>query len=230
MAEEAPKSDEAPPKFEGELSAAPRGPWLTALLAVTGILLAVELGRLVGRYVLMFRRPTEVRLTPAGIELRGQTLMVGQVLREQTTVVPRDGLVRVTREVRYPRLAMYAGLIALAFGSYLGVGLVVDGARAASPSMLGTGLLIALLGLGLDFVLSSVVPGLEGKPRVVIVPRRGAILCVTRVNPALADALLAALSKAPRPASERSPAVEPAGADRGPESPERKSAGGAREV
>jgi hypothetical protein len=154
--------------------------------------------------------------------------MVGKVLREHTTVVPRDGLVRVTREVRYPRLAMYAGLIALAFGSYLGVGLVVDGARAASPSMLGTGLLIALLGLGLDFVLSTLVPGLEGKPRVVIVPRRGPILCVTRVNPALADALLAALSKAPRAASERaSPGVEPAGADRASESPERKSAGGA---
>ena len=81
--------------------------------------------------------------------------MLGRLLREHSTVIPREGLVRVTRDVRYPSLAMYAGLIALAIGSYLGVGLVVDGVRAASPSMLGTGLFIALLGLGLDFVLSS---------------------------------------------------------------------------
>src|SRR5437763_6160246 len=158
MASETASRDDLSSTLEGEMSAPPRGAILTCVLAVTGLLLIRELSKLIGRYVLGFRRPTELRLTANGVELRGRMLMVGKLLREHRTVIPREGLVRVTREVRYPRLAMYAGLIALAFGSYLGVGLVVDGVRAASPSMLGTGLLIALLGLGLDFVLSTLVP------------------------------------------------------------------------
>jgi len=214
MAEEASSPDETLPTFEGEMSPPPRGPFVTALLAVTGLLLVVELAWLVARYVLVLKRPAEVKLTPVGLEVRGKTSLVGKLVREHATVIPREGLVRVTREVRYPRLAMYAGLIALALGSYLGVGLVVDGVRAASPSMLGTGLLIALLGLALDFVLTSLVPGLEGKSRVVMVPRRGAVLCVSAVNPARADALLAHLSKAASPASAKArPAVEAARAD-----------------
>jgi hypothetical protein len=228
MASETPSRDDPLPTFEGEMSAPPRGAFLTGVLAITGILLILELAKLVGRYVLGFRRPTEVRLTASGIELRGRTLMVGKVLREQATFLPREGLVRVTREVRYPSLATYAGLIALALGSYIGVGLVVDGVRAASPSMLGTGLIIALFGLGLDFVLSSLVPGLRGKSRVLMVPRRGAVLCLNQVDPARADALLAQLAKAGR-ASERSrAAVEPAGADHLAGESERKSAGDAR--
>lgn len=229
MAQETSSRDDPLPTFEGELSAAPRGAVFTAVLAITGLLVVLEVGKLIGRYVLAFRRPTEVRLTPSGIELRGRTVMVGKLLREYVTVIPREGLVRVTREVRYAGLPMYAGLIALGIGSYVGVGLVVDGVRAASPSMLGTGLIIALLGLGLDFVLSSLVPGLRGKSRVVIVPRRGSALCVTSVDPARADEFLGQLSRAGRPTSERPrPAVEAAGADHLADESERKSAGDAR--
>jgi hypothetical protein len=225
MAQEASPSDEALPNFDGEMSPPPRRAWVTALLALTGLLLVIELGWLVARYVLLMKRPTEVRLTPSGLEVRGKTFLVGKLLREHDSVIPREGLVKVTREVRYPRLAMYAGLIALALGSYLGVGLVVDGVRAASPSMLGTGLLIALLGLGLDFVLSTLVPGLEGKSRVVMVPRRGPILCVTGASPARADALLARLAKgAAPPSAPARPAVPTGGADPVASDPEQKSA------
>src|SRR5579859_1425323 len=225
MVQQASQSDETLPKFEGDLSPPPRGPLLTAVLAVTGLLLLIELGWVIARYVLVLKRPTEVLLTPTGLEVRGKSLMVGKLLREHDTVVPREGIVRVTREVRYPRLPMYAGLIALALGSYVGVGLVVDGVRAASPSMLGTGLLIALVGLGLDFVLSSLVPGLTGKSRVVIVPRRGPILCVGAVNPASADALLARLAKPAAAASARpEPPVEAGGTERLASVPEQKSA------
>jgi hypothetical protein len=231
MGQEASSNDDALPTVTGELSAAPRGPLLTGALAITGILLAIEGAKLIGRYVLALRRPAEVHLTEGGVEVRSRTVMLGKLLRESTTVVPREGLVRVTREVRYPSLAMYAGLIALALGSYLGVGLVVDGARAASPSMLGTGLLIAMLGLALDFAFSSLIPGLEGRSRIVLVPRRGAILCITSVDPNLADRLLARLSKAGRPASLASPPpVEsrPSGTDGSTDKPERNGAGDAR--
>src|SRR5882724_7914225 len=190
MAEEPSSKADVLPKFEGELSSAPRGPLLTAALAITGILLVIEVGRLIARHVLVLRRPTEVRLTPTGIEITGETFLVGKHLRAHKTVIPREGLVRATREARYPSLPMYAGLLALALGSYLGVGLFVDGARAASPSMLATGLLLALAGVGLDFALSSLVPGRLGKSRVVLVPRRGPVLCIAGVDPARADLLL----------------------------------------
>jgi len=205
-------SNDATPSFAGEMSVPPRGPLLTAFLAITGVLLVIEAASLVGRYVLSFRRPTEVKLAPSGIEVRSRTLMLGRLLREQSTVIPREGLVRVTRDVRYPSLAMYAGLIALAIGSYLGVGLAVDGVRAASPSMLGTGLVIALLGLGLDFAFSSLVPTLGGRTRVVLVPRRGAVFCVSLVDPEAADDLLNRLAQSKPRASVRPPAPVESGA------------------
>jgi hypothetical protein len=147
-------------------------------LAITGLLLVIEVGRLIGRYVLAFRRTAEVRVSAAGLEVRTRTAMLGQTLLESATVIPREGLVRVTREIRYPGLPMYAGLGALALGSYFGVGLFVDGARAESPSMLGTGLLIALLGLGTDFTLSSLIPrpiaaAHRASARLGVVPRLG---------------------------------------------------------
>src|SRR5260221_1953054 len=190
MAEEASSKSDALPTFDGEQSPPQCGPLLAAAPAITGILLAIELGRVVARHVLVLRRPTVVRLTPAGIVITGETFLVGKRLREHTTVIPSGGLVRATREARYPSLPMYVGLMALALGSYLGVGLFVDVARAASPSMLWTGLLLALIGVGLDFALSSLLPRRRGKSRVVLVPRRGPVLCVAGVDPARADLLL----------------------------------------
>jgi hypothetical protein len=226
MGQEA-SSNDAIPTFEGELSIPPRGPLLTAFLAITGVLLALEVASLIGRYVLAFKRPAEVKLCPTGIEVHGRTLMLGRLLREHTTVIPREALVRITRDVRYPSLAMYAGLIALAIGSYLGVGLVVDGVRAASPSMLGTGLVIAMLGLGLDFAFSSLVPGLGGRTRVILVPRRGPILCVSLVAPASADQLLNQLSESKPRASVRpaTPVESGARTDPLPNEPEHNGAG-----
>jgi len=211
MGQEA-SSNDAIPSFEGELSVAPRGPLQTALLAVTGVLLVLEAASLIGRYVLGLRRPAVVKLTPSGIEVHGRTVMLGRLLREHDTVIPREGIVRISRDVRYPSLAMYAGLIALAIGSYLGVGLVVDGVRAASPSMLGTGLVIAMLGLGLDFAFSSLVPGLGGRTRVIVVPRRGGVLCISLVDPASADRLLSKMSQSKPLASVRPPAAVESGA------------------
>ena len=44
-----------------------------------------------GRYVLVLKRPTEVRLTATGLEVRGKTELVGKLLREHATVIPREG-------------------------------------------------------------------------------------------------------------------------------------------
>jgi hypothetical protein len=180
----------------GERRPAPRGPLLTSVMAMTGILLVLRGGRLLAEVVLKYRQPAEVRVTEDSIRVFARTEMLGKVLRERTFLIPKAGLLRAVREIRYPHFGMYAGLIALALGSYLGVALIVDGLRAASLSMVGMGALLALLGLGIDFASASLFPGGTGRCRVILVPRRGPALCIGSVDPKLADRLLGRITGA----------------------------------
>jgi hypothetical protein len=183
---------EPPTPVVGEIVPAPQGPVATALLAFSGVLLVLHAARTFGRIALAYRRPAEIRLSEdGGLRVHWRTEILGRNLGDRDILVPRSGLAQATREVRYPRLALYAGLLALSIGSYAGVAAFVDGVRAASPSLLGAGLLIAILGIAIDFVLSSVVPGARARCSVVLVPRRGRRLCVGGVDLQAADAMLA---------------------------------------
>lgn len=163
---------------------------------MTGILFAVQAARLLARVALAYKQPAELTLSEDGsVRVHWRVELLGRTLRDREVVVPRAALLRATREVRYPRLALYAGLLALAVGSYVGVSAFVDGVRAASPSLLASGLVIVVLGLALDFALSSVAPGAKGRCRLLVVPRDGAKLCVAGVEPRRADAVLARLSR-----------------------------------
>lgn len=177
-------------RFEGEAINAPRGPVATALLAMTGILFVMHGVRLIAKLALAYKRPAEVTLTDSGIRVKSRTEMLGKTLREHEHVIVRSGLVRVTREVRYPRAAFYAGLLALALGSYVGVRAFSDGVRSASPSLLLVGLVIVAIGIGLDFLLGSVIPSSRGRIRVAFVPRSGRTLCVGDVEADRADDVL----------------------------------------
>jgi hypothetical protein len=180
----------------GELAPAPRGPVITTLLAFTGVLLVLHAARAFGRIALAYRKPAEIRLSEdGGVRVHWRTQMLGRTLGDRDVVVPRSGLAQATREVRYPRLALYAGLLALALGSYVGVSAFVDGVRAASPSLLGAGLVIVILGLAVDFFLSSIAPAASGRCRVLLVPRNGRRLCVGGVDTRTADAMLARLAR-----------------------------------
>jgi hypothetical protein len=183
----------------GEMAPAPRGLVATALLAVSGVLLVVHAARLFGRVVLAYKKPAQVDLlndgNAGGVRVRWRVEMLGRTLRDRDVLVPRASLVRATREVRYPRLAFYAGLLALAAGSYLGVSAFVDGARVSSPSLLASGIAIVALGLALDFALSSVAPTARGRCRLLFVPREGGKLCVAGVDLQRADAVLGRLAR-----------------------------------
>jgi hypothetical protein len=180
----------------GELAPAPRGPVATGLLAFTGILFIAHAARLVGRWVLAYRRPAEITLSEdGGVRVHWRTELLGRTLHDRSVVVPRTGLARATRDVRYPSIALYAGLLALAVGSWIGVASFVDGVRAASPSLLAWGLAIVALGLAIDFALSSLAPSARGRCRLLVVPRDGTRLCVGGVDTARADAVLARLAK-----------------------------------
>jgi hypothetical protein len=187
--------------LDGELAPAPRSPLLTVVLAITGLLLVVHGVRLLGRLALAYRRPARVRLSQRGLEVTHKTQLLGRVLRDRETVVPLDNLARVTREVRYPRAGMYAGLFALVIGSYLGVGLLVDGLRVpgGSPPLLGLGLLLFALGVGLDFALTTLSDSVRGRCRLIVEPRKGRRVCIAKLDPAAADRMLAALAEQARP-------------------------------
>jgi hypothetical protein len=187
-------------RLEGEMSTPPLGPVLTVLLTVTFVLFALQLGRLLLRWVLAFRRPASISIGPNGLELNQRTELLGKVLRERSIVVPLGSLVKVTRETRYARLGMYVGLVALVLGSYFGMGLFVDAVRVpgGSASLLGLAVLMMVIGLGLDFTFSNAADTVRGKCRMLVVPRRGRTLCLGSLDPARADAMLATIAEAAR--------------------------------
>lgn len=180
---------------EGEIVPAPRGPVAFVLLAFTGILALLHAARFFARWVLRYRRPAVLRVSPRGVTVSTKTELLGRTIREQEIVVPVGSLLRAAREVRFPRLALYAGLFALALGSYLGVSLFVDGARVGSPELLGMGALIVAIGVGLDFVLTSLLPPGRGRCRLVVVPRKGPAFAVAGVDVVSADAALRQLTR-----------------------------------
>ncbi len=179
----------------GELVPPPRGPVALVLLAVTGLLFLVPVVRLLGRVVLRYRTPAEMRVSPRSITVLAKTELLGRTVREREIVFPVEGLTRVAREVRYPRLAMYAGLFALALGSYVGISLFVDGARAGSPDLLGMGALVVAASVAIDFALTNLMPVGHGRCRVVLVPQKGPTLALGRLDPTLADSALGRLAQ-----------------------------------
>jgi hypothetical protein len=177
-------------RLDAQLVATPRGPIVTTLLALTGILFVLRGGAAVARLALAYRTPTQVSLSPARVRVTTRVEMLGRTLRERELVIGRDALVRVVREVRYPRASFYAGLLALAAGSYVGVRAFVDGVRAASPSLLVVGLTVVALGVLADFVLGSLLPGSRGRCRLAFVPRTGPAIWLGDVDARRADEVL----------------------------------------
>ena len=187
-------------RLEGELAFPPFGPILTTILTLTLALFALQLGRVILRWVLAFRRPASITIGPNGLELSQRTELLGKVLRERSIVVPLSSLVRITRETRYARVGMYVGLVALVLGSYFGMGLFVDAVRVpgGSASLLCLAALIMVLGLALDFTFSNAADTARGKCRMLVVPQRGRTLCLGSLDPARADAMLATIAEAAR--------------------------------
>lgn len=182
--------------LRGQMAPTPRGPVATTLLALTGVLLVTHAARLFGRVALAYKTPAEVVLCDdGGVRVRWRVELLGRTLRDRDVLVPRAALGRAVREVRFSGVALYAGLLALVLGSYVGVSAFVDGVRSASPALLAVGLLIVALGLSLDFVFSCAVPGARGRCRVLFVPRTGRKLCVGDVDQGRADSMLGRLSR-----------------------------------
>jgi hypothetical protein len=70
-------------RLDGEMSMPPFGPVLTTLLTVTMVLFALQVGRVILRWVLAFKRPASIAIGPNGLELNQRTELLGKVLRER---------------------------------------------------------------------------------------------------------------------------------------------------
>jgi hypothetical protein len=183
--------------LRGELAPAPRGVAVTLVLAATLLLFVLHVARLVARLALGYKRPALVRLTPEGLSISWRTELLGRSLRERSALLPTSALVRITREVRYARVGLYAGLGALTLGTFVGVSLLVDGLRVPGGSgpLLLLATLCLLAGIGLDFALSSFSDTVRGSCRLVVVPRRGRALCLRSLSPRATDALLESIAR-----------------------------------
>ena len=181
----------------GELAPSPKNPWVTAVLAMTFVLAVTHVSRLIARYVFAYKRPAKLVLSQRGLEVTYHTEFLGRTLRERATLVPLSNLASVTREVRFARLGMYAGLVALVLGSYIGMGLFIDGVRVpgGSATLLGLAVFFIVLGLVIDFALSSLSDSVKGKCRILVVPHKGRTLCVGSLSPREADAVLTSVAE-----------------------------------
>jgi len=212
-----PGPEEFQEELVGEVQPPPRGWFLTTVLAVSLLLFVMGLVRLIARVAFGYKRPATLRIGPQGLELANRIELMGRVLRDRATLLPLSHVMRVTREVKYARAGLYVGIAALTIGTYLGTGLLVDGLRVpgGSAPLLGLAAVFIIVGLAVDFVLSSAADTLRGRCRVVILPERGRTLCIGGLDAARADALLSALAEKiqrrpePTPEGARESAVPP---------------------
>jgi hypothetical protein len=175
----APAGDEDELSVAGEMVPAPLGPLGLVMWCVTGLILLRYLWRFVANVILRCKRPAEMKVGQTGVTLSYELSMLGRSLRTRETHIPKGQLAKAIREVRYPSLAWYAGLLALAVGTFVGVSFVTDGARAGSPSLLALGAAIFGVGVLVDLVFSSLLPAKQGRYRVLLVPRRGPTLALS---------------------------------------------------
>jgi hypothetical protein len=184
-------------RLAGQLTSAPGGPVVSTLLVLSGVALVRCAARLTGQLALSYRRPAELCLTERGLEISHRTELLGKVLKDSATLIPLQNLASITREVRYARLGMYAGLGALVLGTYVGAGLLVDGVRVpgGSPSLLGLGLAAIGLGVLFDFLLAVVIDAVRKTCRVIVKPYHGRPLCIQGLDPAETDRVLARVAE-----------------------------------
>jgi hypothetical protein len=191
-----PDPDAEDQPVRGDLGPRPRHPLTLVLLALTGVLCVVRALQGLGRIVLLRRTPTSVWLTDRGLELLCRQEVLGRVLKEHRLIVPIENIRSVEREVRFPRLGLYAGLLALAVGTLIGTRLFIDGLRVTgvSLSLIGVGLAFVLVGVLLDLLLSGLGDSVRGRCRLVVTTHRGRDWAIGNLEPSGVDRLLTDLA------------------------------------
>jgi hypothetical protein len=163
------------PWLAGQVRPSPRSGGVWVLQALSGYLFVKTLWRLIERYVLWSRLEAKVRVSPRGLEFLSRRHLLGRPFKERRHLIPLSELREVRRETRFRGVALYVGLAALLVGSFLGMGLLLDGLRVpgTSPSLITVGLGLLALGIGADFCLSRWSTVVQGRGELLVQRRRG---------------------------------------------------------
>lgn len=186
--------------LRGEVRRLPPGPVLRFLLAVTLVTLLRSIGRAVLRYTLGYR--VRFALYPKAREfiLERERVLLGRTHSRARTILPLLRLQEITLERTGESPAFTAGLVALSAGTLAGTRFISEGllAPGGAPWLIGTGALLLLSGVLLDFFVGSgrTPKRFSGPPQLVLklTDERGWVL--SKLDPEQAEALLAAVEKA----------------------------------
>jgi hypothetical protein len=180
--------------ISAEQIAPPRHPLVTLLLVVSLVLPVVALAKLFARVALKLHSPAEVTVSRDNVRVLARTELLGRTLREREILLPTSGLARVAREARWPAASLYAGLIALVLGSFVGLRLVLDGARGGSPEFVALGAIFLVVGLVVDYALAMRPSRSPERSGLAFEPRRGPTVALRDADSKLVDAALRRLS------------------------------------
>jgi hypothetical protein len=139
------------------------------------------------------RREVCLRLSGPGLEIEERTRAFGRVLRSRRTTFAFAGIRSVEREVRYPRLHLYVGAIALALGVLVGGIWIFDGVRGGDFVLAAIGAALLLGGAVFDLTLDVLVPAQRGRVTLEVSAERGQHVRVAGLDLTSADAFALSL-------------------------------------
>ncbi len=186
-------ASKGPVGFEAEITAPPRHLAWTVLLLLTFLLPLIASLRAIGRLVLRLKEPAIISVSDAGVTITSRVEVLGRTLREREIFMPSAGLESAAREVRYPALPTYVGIASLLLGSFIGLRLVMDGARSGSPEFLSLGVAVLIFGLALDYALSRLPLRNPDRCRLLFTPKKGRAVALVGAPRASADRALETL-------------------------------------
>jgi hypothetical protein len=160
----------------------------------TGLEFLAVLGRGLGRMLLRTERRGQLRLDGDSVRIVHTRSILGRAVFEQATLLPARELVSISVFDGRAELLQSAGLGALAAGTLLGTGLLVEGLRTPglAPSLVTLGLLLVATGGAVDFVLERLIARTPGPApaKLRIVPARGPAFLFSGLEPQSARAWL----------------------------------------
>ena len=163
------------------------------VLGMSGLLVFIGLGKLIGRFVLGYRRAGELTVSDGDVTYVEKTRLAGREIRSTTEVIKRNDVLSVEIEHRYPYLLTIAGMASLALGVIVGVVWIMDGVQGEFVPWILSGVGVLLAGVLLDLALTTVSASMPGKVVLALHLPGGRVVRLLGVDPAEATALCNAI-------------------------------------
>jgi len=156
------KRESAVCTIHGHVGRFPGGPVSSLLRWLSGVALIASAVRLV---LASFgvRREVEVELGDLGLRVRRRTHLLGRVVRTADEVHPLRVLRHARRATRYPGIHLVMGAFCFALGVVLGGVFSYDAMRLGDRSLAMIGVVLLLVGAGVDLLFEVLVPAGRGR-------------------------------------------------------------------